>query len=213
MTATTNSTIVAALEKAWGEIRVSSPKVPAAVLVVASGSSGRTLKWGHYAAGRWSRKVPKGRKAPKVPEVLISGEGLQRGGKDVMTTLLHEAAHGLAAARKLKDTSRGARYHNRVFKSLAEELGLEVKPLGSFGLADTTLLPETEKRWKKTIQALNRAIKKSFRFAEGKKRRKASTRMLLAICACKRKIRLSRATYEEAPIICRCCERHFKIKE
>jgi hypothetical protein len=212
MTTTTNSTIVAALEQAWAEIRVSFPDVPVAVLVVASGSSGRTLKWGHYAAGRWSRKVPKGKEAPRVPEVLISGEGFQRGGKDVMTTLLHEAAHGLAATRKLKDTSRNSRYHNRTFKRLAEELGLEVKPQGSFGLADTSMTPETEKRWKKTIQALNRAIKKSFRFAEGKGQGKEATRMLLAVCSCNRKIRLSRATYDDGPIICRVCERHFEIR-
>lgn len=212
MTNPTNSVIVTALEQAWAEIRTSYPDVPAAVLVVASGSSGRRLIWGHYAAGRWSRKVPKGKEPPKVPEVLISGEGFQRGGKEVMGTLLHEAAHGMAATRELKDTSRNGRYHNKVFAGLARELGLEVEPQGSFGLADTSMTPETEKRWKKTIQALNRAIKKSFRFAEGKGQRKEATRMLLAKCACNRRIRLSRATYDDGPIICRVCERHFEIQ-
>jgi hypothetical protein len=38
--------------------------------------------------------------------VLISGEGFQRGPVDVLGTLLHEAAHGLAYARQVQDTSR-----------------------------------------------------------------------------------------------------------
>ena len=32
---------------------------------------------------------------------------------DVLDTLLHEAAHALAAARGIKDTSRQGRYHNK----------------------------------------------------------------------------------------------------
>jgi hypothetical protein len=60
--------------------------------------------------------------------VLVSGEGLQRGPVDVLGTLLHEAAHGLAYARKVSDTSRQGRYHNRRYATLAGELGLEVGP-------------------------------------------------------------------------------------
>ena len=43
--------------------------------------------------------------------MLVSGEGLQRGPTDVLGTLLHEAAHGLAQARSIQDTSRQGRYH------------------------------------------------------------------------------------------------------
>jgi hypothetical protein len=43
--------------------------------------------------------------------VLISGEGPQRDPIDVLGTLLHEAAQGLAHARKVSDTSRGGSYH------------------------------------------------------------------------------------------------------
>jgi hypothetical protein len=51
----------------------------------------------------------------------------------VLGTLLHEAAHGLAQARSVQDASRGGRYHNRRYATLARELGLEVatvKPIG-----------------------------------------------------------------------------------
>jgi hypothetical protein len=82
--------------------------------VVASGSDPRSrrLSLGHFAAGRWQLTSPDA--ITDRPEVLVSGEALQRGPVDVLGTLLHEAAHGLAHARKLSETSRQGRYHNRL---------------------------------------------------------------------------------------------------
>jgi hypothetical protein len=102
------SRLVAALEDAWAAIRSHHPEVPQVVIVVASGSDprGKRLNLGHFAAGRWqltSAEVPTDR-----PEVLVSGEGLRRGPVEVLGTLLHEAARGLAYARKISDTSRRA---------------------------------------------------------------------------------------------------------
>jgi hypothetical protein len=68
------------------------------------------------------------------PEVLVSGEGLQRGPVDVLGTLLHEAAHGLAHTRKVSDTSRQGRYHNRRYAtwpaSSASEVTHHLDPIG-----------------------------------------------------------------------------------
>jgi hypothetical protein len=71
--------------------------------------------------------------------VLVSGEGLQRGPVDVLGTLLHEAAHGLAYVRKVSDTSRQGRYHNRRCATLARELGLEVAHLDPIGWSATSV--------------------------------------------------------------------------
>ena len=60
---------------------------------------------------------------------MISGEGLRRTARDVLGVLLHEAAHALAAARGIKDTSRQGRYHNTQYKTLAEELGITVQSI------------------------------------------------------------------------------------
>jgi hypothetical protein len=69
--------------------------------------------------------------APKegayVHEVLIGGEGLERGPRDVLATLLHEGAHAIAAVRGIEDTSRQGRHHNASFKRIAEEVGLDVE--------------------------------------------------------------------------------------
>jgi hypothetical protein len=74
--------------------------------------------------------------------VLVSGEGLQRGPVAVLGTLLHEAAHGLACARCIQDTSRQGRYHNRRYATLARELGLDVAHMQPIGWSATRwLLP------------------------------------------------------------------------
>jgi hypothetical protein len=129
------SRLVAALEPAWTAIRTHHPDVPQVVIVVASGGDpwSRRLNLGHFAAGRWQLSP---NQATERAEVLVSGEGLQRGPVDVLGTLLYEAAHGLAHARKVSDTRRQGRYHNRRYATLASELGLEVahrQPIGLVG--------------------------------------------------------------------------------
>lgn len=101
--ATAASELVAALERSWGAIVERHPDVPPAVVVVAAGSGGRALKLGHFAAGRWDIA---GR---SHPEVLIAGEGLRQGPSEVLGTLVHEGAHGVAHTRSVADTSRGGR--------------------------------------------------------------------------------------------------------
>ena len=88
------SRLVAALEHAWTAIRTRHPDVPQVVIVVASGGDPRSrrLNLRHFAAGRRPLTSPD---APSDrAEVLVSGEGLQRGPVDVLGTLLHEVAHG-----------------------------------------------------------------------------------------------------------------------
>jgi hypothetical protein len=203
--------MVGALEAAWTAIRAAHKDVPEVILVVASGgrqTRDGLMKFGHYAHGRWGLKAAA--KGDKLPEVLVSGEGLQRSASDVFETLLHEAAHGLAAARGVKDTSRGGRYHNEKFRALAEELGLQVATMGSRGWTATSLSEETRKRWKGTIGALNKALR-TFRFLDGQKK-KVGSRMLLATCGCGTKIRLTQKAYDAAPITCGECEQEFELK-
>jgi hypothetical protein len=131
------SLLVATLEQAWAAIRGRHPEVPEAIVVVAAGGEGRRLRWGHFAAGRW--QLAAGRR----PEVLVGGEGLRRPAREVLGTLLHEAAHGLADRRGIQDTSRGGRYHNRRYRQLAEEVGLQVACVDPIGWSATTVPEQT----------------------------------------------------------------------
>ena len=127
MAATHGSRIIAALEEAWSAIRARNPDVPPAVVITGSGANqkgtpeGYKLR-GHHWPERWITGPDRGQRAP---ELFIAGELLSIGARTVLEVMLHEAAHALAVARGIKDTSGdGNRYHNRRFVKLAEELGL-----------------------------------------------------------------------------------------
>lgn len=68
----------------------------------------------------------------------------------------HEAGHGLAAARNLKDTSRQGRYHNAKHKALAEELGIQVAHHPIMGYSTTTLPDRTAELYGAELAALER---------------------------------------------------------
>ena len=105
-----------------GSNRRAPPRPPAGAHRHRPGIGQRgALLLGHLAPERWE---PADGRGELVHELLIAGEGLARGAVDVLTTQLHEAAHALALARAIDDTSRDGRYHNKRYRDLAEELGL-----------------------------------------------------------------------------------------
>jgi hypothetical protein len=184
------SRLVAALEHAWTAIRTRHPEVPQAVIVVASGSDARSrrLDLGHFAAGRWQLTSPD--QPTDRPEVLVSGEGLQRGPVEVLGTLLHEAAHGLAHARTVSDTSRQGRYHNRRYATLAGELGLEVTHLDPIGWSATSVPDPTAACYAKVLAELGAALVLWRRAEQPAPAGPGRSRNPLACsCACGRRIR------------------------
>lgn len=139
-----------ALERTWARIRDLHPDVPAAVIVLGLAAyTERGSYVGHFAPARWSTD------AARLPEVLIAGE-LLTDLPQVLETLLHEAAHGLAHTRKIKDTSREGRYHNKKFAALAAEIGLEAKPDEKIGFR-TALAKGTLERFADELAALDAA--------------------------------------------------------
>jgi hypothetical protein len=208
------SRLVATLEHAWTAIRTRHPDVPQAIIVVASGSDPRSrrLNLGHFAAGRWQLTSPD--QPTNQAEVLVSGEGLQRGPIDVLGTLLHEAAHGLAHARSIQDTSRQGRYHNRRYATLAGELGLEVAHLEPIGWSATGVPEPTAVRYGEVLADLGAALV-LWRRAEqtspaGPGR---SGNAVACSCACGRRIRAARSVLELAPIVCGACAQPFEPED
>jgi hypothetical protein len=200
------SAVVAALERAWTAIRAHHPDVPQVVVILGAGSESRRglFKWGHFAAARW--QVADSNR----PEVLVSGEGLKRGARAVLATLLHEAAHGLANTRQVKDTSRQGRWHNRRFAALAGELGLQVAKDPKTGWSQTSLTDQLAGRYADQLTGLDAALL-LWRHSERQLGPAAASRNLLACsCECGRKLRVSRTTLEQAPIICGACEEPFQ---
>jgi hypothetical protein len=176
------------------------------VITVGAGSIGAapcTLRLGHFAAGRWQHADD------RLPELFIGGEGLKEGPVSVLGTLLHEAAHGLAHARAIKDTSRQGRFHNTRYKRLALELGLNVSTVGTIGWSATSVPDTTAIEYTRQLDELA-AVLTAWRHREADPDRRAnSNNGLSASCGCGRRIRVAPSTYQAGPIICGLCESEF----
>jgi hypothetical protein len=166
------------------------------------------LRLGHFASLRWQHG------ATRMPEVLVSGEGLNRTPAEVLTTLLHEAAHALADVRGVKDTSRQGRWHNQRFAALAAELGLMASKDDKLGWSSCRLQPATQARYAAVLDQLGAAMQ-AYRHpddAAAKKRANSNNGAVLT-CACPRKLRASMSTVEDGPITCGVCEAPFLTDE
>jgi hypothetical protein len=234
------SQLVAAIEAVWAEIRRRHPDVPAVIVTVGAGSIGAprgTLRLGHYAAARWHPAARAGgASAPSaaVAELFVGGEGLAREPVDVLGTLLHEAAHGLAATREIKDTSRAGAYHNRRYKQLAEELGLTIERHPTIGWTITTVPPATAAAYAREVGQLRDAIA-HVRESEHAARRggragtpsgdepdqgagedvSAGRSAPTYLCACRppRRLRMAPTVYALAEVICSGCEQPFSARD
>ena len=185
-----------------------SPRYPPVVIVIASGTDGRQARWGHHAPQRWRVGLE------DRAEIMISGEGLKRGAPAVLGTLLHEAAHALAAARGIKDTSRQGRYHNKHFRDHAEELGITTEHDQRLGWSITTVPGATLVSYARQVYDLQNAItlwRHDEHTPAGTTRR--STNLIAAVCPCGRSIRIAASALAEAPVTCRACDGDFTAKD
>jgi len=201
------SPLLAALERAWAAIRTRHPEVPPAIIVLASGTQTKAAKLGHFAIGRWTVEG----NPSAQPEVLVAGEGLGRGGAEVLATLLHEAAHGLCWTRRIRDTSRGGRYHNRAFRRMAEHVGLLVTQSKQLGFAHTTLGEQAQHEYATTIGDLAAHLRLSRQGEPHGAGKPVARNLAVARCACPRKIRVAPATLAAAPIVCAACQAPFVL--
>ncbi|MER5649673.1 hypothetical protein [Streptosporangium sp. NPDC002524] len=150
------SRIITALEAAWADIQNKHSEVPDVVMITGPSAQRGGDVWGYHWAERWTLTDGSGR----VPELFLAGELLHHGGRRTLETMLHEAAHALAAVRKIKDTSRsGKRYHNGRFRNLAVELGLTApaEPTKDRGYSNCRLGDGTAMVYADTIAALDAA--------------------------------------------------------
>ncbi|WP_134728318.1 hypothetical protein [Amycolatopsis nivea] len=146
--------VMHAMEQLWAEIRRRHADVPEAILVLASGTMGTTTEiHGHFARSRWHV----GDGVEPRAEFFLGAEGLRRSAAEILSTTLHEAAHGLAATRDIVDVSDG-RYHNKRFAALAAELGLRAEQADRIGWSATTALPATLEAYQGELSRLEAAL-------------------------------------------------------
>jgi hypothetical protein len=201
-----HETWVQVLEDTWLVIRRRHPEIPAVVIILASGTESRQPRWGHFASGRWY--VEHDERA----EVMISGEALRLTPAEVLAVILHEAAHALACARGIKDTSRQGRYHNKQFKTHAEELGLTVEHDPRNGWSASKITGHAERLYTDRLTALAEAMTLWRRAETTGPATRRNTNLIAACCPCGRSIRVAASTLAEAPITCQACDGDFQAK-
>ena len=200
--------LLAALEHAWETIRAHHAEIPQVIILIGTGSDrgGVLRKLGHFAARRW-RLADGGEQS----EILLAGEGLDRPPGEVLATLLHEAAHALAFARGIRDTSKGGRYHNCHFAAVAAELGLQAGPLHPYGLAATTMPPATGACYAAALREVADAMVLR-RAAEPPRARPGSRRAgssVVCRCGCPRRLRLPLSIIAGPSVVCGGCGEPF----
>lgn len=203
--------ILNAVDMLMSTIRKHHPDVPhVAIVVGAKGAKRNSMTYGHFHAKQWTGAAEH--------EIMLSGEGLARGAEATLGTVLHEAAHAIAHARGVQDTSNNGRYHNKRFKAIAEELGIEVEITEpTRGWSATKLAEGTTERYAKPLEALSAALttyKKSEVAPAGPDKPRRSTKVKID-CACGTPVSVSKIWFEEKlhGIECGDCFSKFKITE
>jgi hypothetical protein len=217
------SELIGACEAAWRAIQRQHPDVPDVVIVLGTGvERGRLVKLGHWWGGRW---IADGNVRG---EVLLAGEALHLPPEAVFEVLLHEAAHGLNAARGVKDASRGGRYHNVRFKHTAEELGLVVEQMRPYGWARTSIGSIAQERYDPEIGRISDAMRIARRLgadvslgtddqvgdseqAERDATSRAGDRQQAALCGCGRRMRMAPSVLAQGPVLCGVCGEQFSV--
>jgi hypothetical protein len=146
--------------------------------------------------------------------VLVSGEGLQRGPVDVLGTLLHEAAHGLAHARTIATPAAKAATPTGRYANLAQELGLDVAHLQPIGWSATSVPEPTAARDVEVLAELAEALVLWRRAEQAAAAGTGRSRNALACSRpCGRRIRVARSVLQLAPILCGACAQPFEPED
>lgn len=77
-------------------------------------------------------------------EINMSAQYLNRPVYDTADTLIHEMCHQWAKENNMQDCSRSSTYHNKLFKKIAEEHGLNVVKEEKIGWGRTSLTDDTK---------------------------------------------------------------------
>lgn len=157
-------------------------------------------------------------------EIMVSGENLARGARDVFGTLAHEATHAINIVAGVRDVDVNGR-HNRKFADRAERVfGLTIEQVGWIGWSKTTVGNDCAKQWREAIDIIDSAILATsrhtpasgggstgggFTFGGGGATPKGRNKNLLkAVCGCAGSIRAS-ATVLAKGVTCDECGSQF----
>lgn len=132
----------------------------------------------------------------------------------VAASILREAVHELADVHEASVVSRGGRYHNKLFRTYAAELGLQADEDGTRGWAAVSLPEETAQRYAAELDAIDRVLAEHPVPAEVRPPKRAGQKAdsgarVAAVCQCTppNRIWLFRSLLEQQIVSCTKCAR------
>lgn len=140
-------------------------------------------------------------------EINMSAQFLSRSANEIAGTLLHEICHQYAKVNNLKDCSRGGTYHNKIFKRIAEQHGLEVECVPKIGYSVTRLTAGTQELLSVFLEL--RPMNLIYREAphKGQRVKTSSTRKYMCPC-CGNSVRATK----EVNIMCADCNEYMSVQ-
>ena len=142
-------------------------------------------------------------------EINICAEHLTRPFEEVCATLLHEMVHLYNIQNDIKDTSRSGTYHNKKFKLVAEEHGLNIDQHEKYGWTITSLNDDAKEFISSMDEegfTLSRTKMSKVEKAKGSKK-SSSRKYMCPDCGV-----IVRAT-KEVRIICKDCDIELELEE
>lgn len=195
------SLVVAKLEEAHDLIRKETG-APRATILVTRNTRNKAGHFTHYTP--WTAGEE------KFHEILISADWFSKGADFVLDTLIHETAHSINHQAGIHDTTREG-YHNKEFKKTVEALGLKADKSQRGGFNQTSLTDEGRARWADALAIVEEAVRLVAINPEQQPKGR-NKNLLVAVCECGEKIRLSLKTLEKCAPMCSECESYFAIE-
>ncbi|MEU8840244.1 hypothetical protein AB0D97_14085 [Streptomyces roseus] len=203
---TSPGALVDALTSVWTRIRADLPELPGAKIALVT-----TPPPADHGPERWSL-TPDG----TLQGLAVSTDVLIAGPEDVVTALLHDAAHVLCWRRGIKDTATRGYYHNDAYLKAAQECGLEwpdsrerdrVK-----GYPDPRMTDETRRRHIPDMEELARVLPEVLPHLEVPRptsKRTGRPAFQCGGCTPARRIWAAQSTADLGPIVCGVCGKPF----
>jgi hypothetical protein len=197
--------VLDALAALWRAIQQRHEEVPNVLLTWESGGRrGRTTGLLHLHSGPWA------------DELVITDELMAREPSKLISAVLHDAGHGLAAARGIADTSNNGRYHNRSYAEVAGELGLNVAEhtdYARWGWSETQPTGPTLAHYEAELANLRDAVEQYVPAAPSTPAVRGRNNVV-AICGCTgtaaRPLRIAPKKLQLGPITCGVCGEPFR---
>ena len=201
---------VKTLEKAWVKLQTIVKDLPSVVFVSLDTSSRRRRR-GHFFRSSWHY-----RGLQNAHEIGIS-PALFESPKEVLATMLHEAAHALLNKRTgTPGCGSGGYYHLKEFRDCCQELGLKCSFRNTrYGFTNTGWdVAGVPDRYQVVLSILRRGLPwgtaTQFPLAHPKQKKLPISGHARLSCGCGRSVYASNGVASSGPIVCGLCSGHFR---